>query len=301
MNNSTFLLMVAFTFLFGGTALTTNTLVVADESDSIYGKGVHAFFDRDYEGAVKILQQVENSKSNDPRPFYFLGLAHLRQEKTEEADQYFKQAARLEYSGRALRDYAVSESLRRIQGQERLRVEKIRTEELANAQKREQQLREARYGSEKAAGRDALRQLAPQAQQDDDVAVLKDTAENQRDNPFGVKGINPFAEGEAVAVKRADTNPFGDVVTEESEEAVVPELILPVMNRPAPSSVRPGGTAARTNAPAAQGRENVRVGVVGATTAALLMRGSPDQQVTRETARVIGKGLGSLFSRKSER
>ena len=182
MSNFKLLSVIVFCSLLGGAPITANTFVVTDESDYFYGKGVHAFFDRDYEGAVTVLLRAVEIRSSDPRSYYFLGLAYLRQDKTELAYQAFKQAALLEFSGRATRDYAVAESLRRVQGKERLRIEKIRSEERTNARIREQQRQEVRYGREGATGRDILWQSAPQNQ----------VAGNFGNNAFGVKPINPI-------------------------------------------------------------------------------------------------------------
>ena len=164
----------------------------ADEVDHIYGKGVHAFFDQNYGEAVAILSRADELKSNDPRTYYFLGLAYLRQGKYELADQSFKEAAVLEFSVRSVRDYFVSESLRRIQGTERQRIETIRAEERINAQKREQQIREARYGAEKTAGKEALRQSVALDQNEDLTIILKNMAAGINDNAFVSKPRNPM-------------------------------------------------------------------------------------------------------------
>ena len=291
MNIIKLLLIAVFCFLFEGTAPFAFTV---DESDLVYGKGVHAFFDRDYEGTVTILLQAEEIKSVDPRPYYFLGLAFLRQEKTDEADQYFKKAAQLEYSGRALRDYNVSESLRRIQGEERLRLEKIRTEERTNARIREQQQREARYGSEGTASREAIRQLVPPNQRAD-LALLQGTAANFGSNAFGVGPMNPINENERIAVQRGSVNPFGEVTTETSEAETVTGPIFTA--RPVVAPARPQGTpAARPSTSTATAVPEWDGGPSGLGMMNMMMDPS---QSARETARGIGSSLGSLFSRKT--
>jgi len=200
--------------LFGGTLLAGNSLFVSDESERIYGRGVHAFFDRNYELAIAILSQAEEIDTEDPRPFYFLGLAHMRQENTEKAEQYFRKAAQLEFGGRALRNYPVSESLRRIQGEERVRLENIRTEERTNARMMEQRLQEARYGTGNAAAREALLQSLQQTPRENLSAV----AENVLDNPFGLRPVNPIrSPEEGITVQVVTSTPFSAVAIEESE------------------------------------------------------------------------------------
>jgi len=217
MGNFKLLSAIVFCFLLGGTITATDFRFVTDESDALYGKGVHAFFDRDYEGAVTILSKVEEIKSVDPRPYYFLGLAQLRQKKTELAKQSFKKAAQLEFGRRSLRDYAVSESLRRIQGNERMWIEKIRAEERENAQARERQLREMRYSRENAAARENLRQKA-------NTEPLQNLAEDLRESAFGVKPIDPLnTVPENIVPRKLDTNPFGEVTAPAAPE---PEILI---------------------------------------------------------------------------
>ena len=290
MNTFKLLLRTAFCLLLGGAA----PLVVADESDLIYGRGVHAFFDRDYEGTVTILLQAVEIKSIDPRPYYFLGLALLRQGKAEEADQYFRQAAQWEYSGRALRDYNVAEALRRIQGEDRLRIENIRTEERTNARMREQQQREARYGSENAAGRDALRQLAPPNQRAQDLAVLQGMAANSGNNAFGVGAMNPIGTADRIVAQRGSVNPFGDVVAATDEQPAPVELIVPMVRTPPRTAATP--STSPTARPGSAERGEVTGGDRESGPAGTMM--SPPQSA-REAARDIGRGLGSVFSRRA--
>jgi hypothetical protein len=292
MNIAKFLLVVAFCSFLGGTTFIANAFVT-DESDLIYGRGVHAFFDRDYERAITILLQAKEMGSVDPRPFYFLGLAHLRQDKTELADQFFKQAAELEFSRRAARDYGVAEALRRIQGEERLRIESIRTEERANAQIREQQFLEARYGRESAADREILRQSTSQNQRED-LAVLQRMAGNFGENAFGVRPIDPIntVEEPAVVARRVDSNPFGEVVAPISEVPVLPDPTPAIIR----TTVTPAGPVRTFVNPDVAEAERIGGGNQPAITvspASLMMQGAP------AAAREIGRGLGTLFSRRA--
>ena len=273
MNSSKFFLLTAFCFLFGGTVLIASTFVT-DESDIIYGKGVHAFFDRNYEEAITILTEVEKLDSADPRPYYFLGLAHLRQKNSDRADHYLEKAAKLEYSGRAMRDYAVSESLRRIQGEERQRLEKIRAEERVNAQQREQRLAEIRYGGDNAAAREALRQAVP-SNRKEDLAALQKIAETFGDNAFGARAIDPAHTSEQiVTASRSGNNPFGGITTRED---TLPEIV----------AIRP--VAERANVPARR-QENV----------ADSSGASPIRSVQTFAARGFGGTLRALLSNVAE-
>ena len=271
-------MIAAFYVLVGGTVLVADTFFVIDESDTIYSKGVHAFFDRNYKEAVTILLDAEKLESNDPRPYYFLGLAYLRQEKSKQADQYFEKAAKLEYSGRAARDYAVSESLRRIQGEERLWIEKIRATERTNAQKREQRLQEMRYGKENTAVRESLRQQLSPQNQNEDLAILKKMVEGIDANAFGAKPINPVDTSEEIIAKRkSETNPFDEII-------VTPVSTLPetIETQPTPDRSRRTPTDRRRSIAESQPVSNV----------------SPARRTQATAAKELGRGLRALFSNR---
>ena len=287
MSNSKLLSVIVFCSLVGRTVFAMDSLVVTDESDYIYGKGVHAFFDRDYEESIAILSKAEEIKNNDPRSYYFLGLAYLRQKKAEQADQYFKKAAQLEYNGRGLRDYAVSESLRRIQGEERLRIEKIRTEERANAQIREQRFRELRYGRENAADRENLQQLLTQNKKDDVIAIQQ-TVEDSDNNAFGIQPIDPInTREENIIARRTDVNPFGGIDVGSNVESKEVSASATPRNKEPAAVPRTERTFVNTDVLAVQ--QEVR---------------PTEHQVAPSTsmssvARQLGKTLGTMFSRKA--
>jgi len=279
-----------------GVLFAADSSIVIDESDSIYGRGVHAFFDRHYEEAITILSKAEELKSDDPRPYYFLGLACLRQKKTEQADQYFKKAAQQEYSGRTLRDYAVSESLRRIQGEERVRIEKIRTEERTNAQIREQRNQAARYGSNNAAAREGFRQ-STLPHQKEDIAALQQAADDFGENAFGVKPMNPLTTTtENIVARTSDSNPFGTVVVNVSEE---PDISVPTPS----ATITPQTPTPRSSEPTATGSRrtlvNTNIPAAKQESPAHQASGSGNTSQVEATAKEIGRALGTLFSKRT--
>jgi hypothetical protein len=274
---------IVFCSLLGGPAFAVDSLFVTDESDYIYGKGVHAFFDRNYEEAITILSKAGEIRDNDPRLYYFLGLAYLRQQKSEQAYQYFKKAAQLEYRGRVARDYMVSESLRRIQGEERLRLEKIRTEERANAQRREQRLWEMRYGSATTAAENNLRHPAS-------PNPSHQTALGFGENAFGVKPMDPLNTAEENAVvRKASINPLGEITMKTSEVPempmpTVPQNEEPVVVRTARTFVNPDALPVRQETSGSQTTSNI----------------SPVRSAQSAAAKQIGRTLGTLFSKKAD-
>jgi hypothetical protein len=64
-----------------------------------YGNGVHAYNEGDYQCSYDELSRVIEAGSNDPRVFYFRGLAALKLGRMDEADADFQQGANLEADG----------------------------------------------------------------------------------------------------------------------------------------------------------------------------------------------------------
>src|SRR6185295_2580863 len=93
--------------------------------DDLYGRGVHAYFSRNYQDAYKHLSDAVTSGSQDPRVYYFRALADSRLNRPDDATADLKKAAELEFSGES--PYQVSKALERIQGTERLMIEDTRS------------------------------------------------------------------------------------------------------------------------------------------------------------------------------
>ena len=159
----------------------------ANEADSLYGKGVHAFFDADYQGAAKLLAKVEELGSEDPRSYFFLGLAQLRLGQIDKAEATLEKAAAFEWTGRTARDFNVSDALKRIQGKERLYVESFRRQAKLDWEKADQNRQRERYGKRQVENRSILAKLAkgsdlPPPKQESTIGTA----------PFGARSIDPF-------------------------------------------------------------------------------------------------------------
>jgi tetratricopeptide (TPR) repeat protein len=89
-----------------------------------FGNGVHAFFGGDYQAAYDDLTQAIAAGTKDPRALYFRGLAARRMGRIDEAEADFSSAARLEAD--AMGDWPVSRTLERVQGQDRIALERHR-------------------------------------------------------------------------------------------------------------------------------------------------------------------------------
>ena len=92
--------------------------------DDLYGRGVHAYFSRNYLDAHKHLSEAATSGSKDPRVYYFRALADNRLKRPEDAAADLKMATELEFNGDA--PVQVSKALERVQGSERLMIEDTR-------------------------------------------------------------------------------------------------------------------------------------------------------------------------------
>jgi tetratricopeptide (TPR) repeat protein len=193
------------------------------EAENLYGKGVHAFFDTDYAGAIKLLTKVEELGCEDPRPYFFLGLAQYRLKQKDVAKETFKKAAELEWTGRAAKDFNVSDALKRIQGKERLHVESFRRQAKADWEKADKSRQQERYGQERLDGKAILAKLSkgselPQPKQESAGGIA----------PFGAKSIDPFNVSKAKEEPKTslpqskkqevDEDPFGPSAEEEKPE-----------------------------------------------------------------------------------
>ena len=99
-------------------------------SDS-YGRGVHAYFAGDTAKAEELLSLALTQNANDPRINYFRAMNRLRLGRTEEAKSDMMAGAELE--ARHRNRYAVGTALARVQGSDRLLLERFRQQARARA------------------------------------------------------------------------------------------------------------------------------------------------------------------------
>jgi hypothetical protein len=127
-----------------------------------YGSGVHNYWDRDYDAAMTELSAAIDGGSQDPRAFYYRGLAHLKRGNSYAAQADLQKGAALE-SADVDQFYPVGKSLERLQGAERVKLERYRA--IARAQARQRQVTRdaARYEQRRRAEAQVLRAvpLAP--------------------------------------------------------------------------------------------------------------------------------------------
>lgn len=90
-----------------------------------YGSGVHSYFAGDYQRAYEELSQAIEGGTKDPRAWYYRGLAALKLGRTDEAEADFSAGASHEADGTGA--WPVARSLERVQGCDRLKLERHRT------------------------------------------------------------------------------------------------------------------------------------------------------------------------------
>ncbi len=112
----------------------------------LYGRGVHAYHAGDYFEAIAQLSGAIDAGSGDPRCYYFRGLARLATGQRLAAEDDFVQGARIEAidtSG----SYDVGPALERVQGADRILVERHRARGHAQVEAQRRAARQRRFES----------------------------------------------------------------------------------------------------------------------------------------------------------
>lgn len=126
---------------------------------SAYGSGVHAYFSGNYERSYDDLSNAIEAGSLDPRAYYFRGLAALKLGRSDEAEADFAQGSTQETEGAGA--WPVSRSLERVQGPERLQLERHRMRARVAALQRQRDAVRQRYSQIEDAQVDVLRRRRP--------------------------------------------------------------------------------------------------------------------------------------------
>lgn len=229
-----------------GTAVVASAVSAAQPSieslplAAAYGDGVHAFFAGDFDRAYEDLSQAIEAGTTDPRAYYFRGLAALRQGRSDEAEADFTEGATRESEG--LGGWPVARSLERIQGPDRLRLERHRTRARVALLQRQRAAELERYTQIEAAQPDVLRKRRPvgprveadaEANPFEDDAAPKGRPEPVPAEPAGqaeqmpapaesAPAEEPAPAAEPAAPAAAD--PFGDTAPNASKAEQVEEL-----------------------------------------------------------------------------
>lgn len=93
-----------------------------------YGNGIHQYFDGRFADAIISFSTAISVNPNDPRPYYYRGLAKLNCNNAMAAAADFRQGAFREAYLGGFTSSSVNQSLERIQGGCRLEIERHRRE-----------------------------------------------------------------------------------------------------------------------------------------------------------------------------
>ena len=202
-----------------------------------YGAGVHAYFSGAYDRSYDDLTAVIEAGSNDPRPLYFRGLAALKMGRLDEAEADFSSAAQVE--AQTLGNWPVSKSLERVQGRDRLQLERHRVRARVAALQEDRAAAGKRYSGIEAAQPDVLRRRRPASDRPVD-----------RGNPFADDaGSPPRAEApEPQTTPEPEPAPEPEPMPEPAAEPAAPGDTLEPEPEPKPAAsgdepADAGGTA----------------------------------------------------------
>ena len=231
------------------TILTTGTLQAQQDQllADLYGRGVHAYFDGQLEVSHKLLSEVIEQKTRDPRAYYFRGVVLTRLGRAEQATKDFDTGATLE--ARDLQKvYPVNRSLQRVQGKVRLTLETHRKEARLTLRKYEEERRRVRYEALKAAEKDVLRSVNRPAS--GNAPKLPDDAKVDANNPFSGDEAGALGGGVAAPTKKKQTNQSSLANTRRRTEPADTEVTTTTPGQPAAQPA--AGANPFGGAPAAQ-------------------------------------------------
>lgn len=196
-----------------------------------FGAGVHSYFAGDYARSYDDLSAVIQAGSQDPRPRYFRGLAALQLGRLDEAEADFSEGAELEARGTGA--WPVAKSLERIQGCDRLRLERHRVRAKVATLQEARAAERRRYSEIEDAQSDVLRRWRPTP------AEARDKANVFDDAPAG--GLPPPEEiPQPAAEPPAEPAP----VVEPAAEAPAAEAEVPTAEAPFGAAEQPQAEAA---------------------------------------------------------
>src|SRR4051812_147409 len=117
-------LALAFAVLCLALMVSPTRAQLSDTAGTLYGQGVDAFFSGRSDEAIASLTRSIEANPNDPRAFYFRALARMRTGDSGGAEDDMKSGAAVE--SRLPNRYPIGKSLERVQGYDRLALEKYR-------------------------------------------------------------------------------------------------------------------------------------------------------------------------------
>jgi hypothetical protein len=190
-----------------------------------YGAGVHAYFSGDSQRAYDDLTQAIEAGTRDPRAWYFRGLAALKLGRLDEAEADFSTAATRETE--AAGDWAVSRSLERVQGNDRLALERHRVRARVAGYEQRRQAVERRYSQIESLQTEMLRERRPEGTTPDpsekfggeDIPAAPITPPSTPAEP-----VEPAEPTDGVREEPAEETPAEEMPAEPAPDAAEPPM-----------------------------------------------------------------------------
>ncbi len=123
----------------------THVMGQDERAAELYGRGLHAYFNGDYDSAVRLLSASIEKFGSDPRAYYFRGLALASQSGLEAGLPDLVRGADVEVNQADRPVYDINGALQRVQGPLRLELEKARSATRQAAAERKQKRDRIRY------------------------------------------------------------------------------------------------------------------------------------------------------------
>ena len=223
-----------------------------DAATILYGHGVQAYFAGDFDAAADYLSRAIGSNPQDPRAYYFRGLSLLRLGDSSEGSAEFQAGAAAE--ARQPNRYAVGSALLRVQGGDRLLLEKYRRLAREQYALERQQIIQVRYEQMRRQEEHVLRQkvavpLDQLVPADEARSLLSDggpaatpaaqppaaTAAPVAAPAPAAGGVAPPMGEDPFADDAAATNPAAAAPTAAPPADTAPATAEPVAAQPAPA------------------------------------------------------------------
>lgn len=202
-----------------GVALVTACPSWAAAADSDYADGVQHFFAGRYDEAVSALTTAVDAGTKDPRVYYFRAVALLRQGQSAAAASDMQDGAKLEAAD-VHQTYSVGKSLERVQGADRVTLERYRKSARTALRKHQAELAKKRYEQLKLAEAEVLRkapvyqeptpETAAADRSDESAATAAPEAKSGEPNPFSDDQPAAKAPADAMPADTADEKPAAE-------------------------------------------------------------------------------------------
>ena len=245
-----------FVLVVGWVLLSSAPLMAQDAVLSqVYGKGVHAYFAQDYVKAHEQFTFAIDGHTQDPRCYYFRGLALLKMGRPQDAEIDFQQGAKLESVIDPTRAFNVARSLERIQGNDRSTLEQYRLAARAAVLKKTEDERRIKYDEGRKEERDFLQKQSEAAptktiESSTDATKAVDVPSDSG-KATGAVPADPFDAGKPSEPKKEDAGagPAASPKTDNPADALKSDAAKPDAGKPdatkpeatKPDAVKPAG------------------------------------------------------------